>query len=129
MLKKTAIILAFAFVVWAFCGALIGVGRQVMSMDATLIMHAIGAPIGAALSAGLYFHYYGFTGPLATATIFVGAALMLDFFVVALLIEKSFDMFSSILGVWLPQVLIFSATYLTGRLMQSSVPGSTEHRA
>ena len=86
MLRKSAIVLGFAFAIWAFCGALIGVGRQLMSLDATLIVHAVGAPIGAALFSWIYFRRYGFTGPLATAVLFVAIALALDFFVVALLI-------------------------------------------
>ena len=48
MTKQILVVLAFGFVVWAFCGALIGVGRQFMSMGTTLIVHAIGAPVGAA---------------------------------------------------------------------------------
>jgi hypothetical protein len=40
----------------------------------------------------------------------------MDLFIVALLIEKSFAMFKSILGTWLPFTLIFLATYFTGRL-------------
>ncbi len=121
-LKKTAVVVAFAIAVWAFCGSLVAVGRQFMSMDTTLIVHAIGAPIGAAIFAWLYFRSFGFASPLVTAAIFVAVALALDFFVVALLIENSFDMFGSILGVWIPQVLIFSATYLTGRLVRPSAP-------
>lgn len=119
MLKKTVIVLGFAFAVWAFCGALVGVGRQFMSMDTTLIVHAIGAPIGAAFFSWFYFRNYGFTSPLPTAAVFVGAALALDLFVVAPLIEKSFGMFRSVLGVWIPQALIFSATYMTGHFFEA----------
>lgn len=114
MMKRTIVVLAFGVAVWAFCGALIGVGRLLMSMEATLILHAIGAPIGAATASWIYFRNFGFTSPLATAAIFVATALTLDVFVVALLIENSFAMFTSPLGVWIPQGLIFAATYLTG---------------
>ncbi len=123
MFKKAAIILGFGVAVWAFCGALVGVGRQFMSMDMTLIVHAVGAPVGAAIASWFYFRNFYFTRPLATAAIFVGLSLVLDVLIVALLIEKSFDMFSSILSVWLPQALIFSATYSTGRFMTPE-PGS-----
>lgn len=93
------------------------------------MLHAIGAPVGAVFFSRIYFNRFAFTTPLATAAIFVGASLLLDLLVVALLIEKSFDMFSSVLGVWIPQALIFSATYLTGSLMQHEGgvrPGETE---
>lgn len=119
MLKKTLIVLGFALAVWAFCGALVGVGREFMTMDATLMVHAIGAPAGAAIASLLYFQQYGFTNPLVTAAIFVGVAFFLDVFFVALLIEKSFEMFRSFLGVWLPLALIFLVTYVTGELTGS----------
>ena len=122
MTKQILVVLAFGFVVWAFCGALVGVGRQFMSMDATLIVHAIGAPIGAAAASWLYFRWFGYTSPLMTAVIFVTTSLTLDVFVVALLIEKSFDMFTSVIGVWIPQILIFAATYLTGALISKTEP-------
>ena len=127
ILLLLALVPAFAFAVWAFCGALVGVGRQFLSMDATLIVHAIGAPVGAAFFSWTYFRNFGFTNPLETAAIFVAASLALDFFVVALLIEKSFDMFRSVLGVWIPQALIFTATYLTG-LLKGSGSKSPLHR-
>jgi hypothetical protein len=38
----------------------------------------------------------------------------MDVFVVALLIEGSFDMFKSVLGTWLPFLLIFLSTWWTG---------------
>jgi hypothetical protein len=38
----------------------------------------------------------------------------MDFFIIALMIEKSFDMFKSILGTWIPFILIMLSTYLTG---------------
>ena len=55
MFKKSAIIVGFGVAVWTFCGALVVVGRQFMSIDMTLIVHAVGAPIGAAIAAWFYF--------------------------------------------------------------------------
>ena len=40
----------------------------------------------------------------------------MPFFVVALLINRSFEMFASLLGTWIPFALIFLSTYLTGLL-------------
>jgi hypothetical protein len=37
-----------------------------------------------------------------------------DFFVVALLINRSLEMFASLLGTWIPFALIFTSTYVTG---------------
>ena len=117
MFKKTAVVVGFGVAVWAFCGALVGVGRLFMDMDMAMIVRAVGAPVGAAIASWFYFRNFFFTRPLATAVIFVVISLALDVLIVALLIEKSFNVFSSFLGVWLPQALIFSATYSTGKFM------------
>jgi hypothetical protein len=124
MLKKALTVSGFSCAVWAFCGALVGIGRQFMNMDATLIVHAIGAPIGATALGWVYFRNFGYTRPLATAAIFVVTAMLLDVFIVAMLIEKSFEMFRSILGVWIPQVFIFLATMATGMLTMKSATSS-----
>ena len=47
---------------------------------------------------------------------FLGTAVFLDVFVVAMLIEKSFEMFASPIGTWIPLTLIFFAALLAGRL-------------
>ena len=44
--------------------------------------------------------------------------ILMDLFVVALFIERSFAMFGSFLGTRLPFALIFTATYLTGRQIE-----------
>ena len=49
--KELAIVGAHAFVGWALCAAIMGIGPLFLSMDATLIAHAIGAPIKDSTSA------------------------------------------------------------------------------
>jgi hypothetical protein len=61
-----------------------------------------------------YFRRYAFTSPLQTAAAFLGV-VVLDLFLVAPVFEKSYAMFSSVLGTWIPFALIFAATYVTGR--------------
>ena len=113
-IKETIIILLHALVGWGLCGAIIGIGRKVTSMERTLILHAIGAPIFFAFIALVYFKYFNFTTPLQTAAIFVAFVIFMDVFLVALFIEKSFAMFTSLLGTWIPFILIFLAIYITG---------------
>ena len=126
MLQRWSIVIGFGIAIWAFYGALLALGQQLWSMDTTLIVHAIGAPIGAAFFSWLYFRTYHFTSVLVTAVAFVAVSLALDFFVVAMFVQGSFEMFASVLGVWLPQALIFSATYLTGWFMgQRLTPAQT----
>ena len=115
-LNKAVVILIHAFVGWAFCAAIMGIGMAVTSLQTTLILHAIGGPIGFIIISLFYFNKFDYTSPLLTAIWFVAFVIFMDLFIVALLIEKSFAMFKSILGTWLPFTLIFLATYFTGRL-------------
>jgi hypothetical protein len=114
---KIAIILGLAFVGWALCAATIGIGMAVTSVNAALILHAILAPVFFSLIAWVYFRRFNFTTPLQTALIFLGFVIVMDFFVVALLINRSFEMFASLLGTWIPFALIFASTYITGLLV------------
>jgi len=116
--KKISIIFIFAFIGWALCGSVVGIGRAFLSMENTLILHAVLVPIIFSLLSLIYFKYFHFTTPLLTAIIFVASAILLDIFIVSIFIEKSFEMFKSILGTWLPFSLIFIATYQTGAMYQ-----------
>ncbi len=52
---------------------------------------------------------------------FVVFVILMDSILVAGLILKSFEMFTSIEGTWLPFVLIFASTYLIGLLVRRPV--------
>jgi hypothetical protein len=113
-IKKPVIILAHGLVGWAICGAIMWIGMAVTSMENTLIIHAIGAPIVFWAVSSVYFKAFNYTSPLRTAIVFVSVVVFMDVFLVALLIERSFEMFASLLGTWIPWALIFASTYLTG---------------
>ena len=113
--QKTAVVIAHALVGWAYCGAIIGLGRQLFSVRTTLVLHAIGAPVGFALMSLFYYRRYAFTSPLLTPVAFLGVVVALDLFFVAPAFEKSYTMFSSVLGTPVPFALMFAATYLTGQ--------------
>ena len=82
--------------------AIVGIGMSVTSLWNTLVIHAIGAPIIFALLSVLYFRKFNYTWPLVTAAIFTVFVMAMDFFVVALVIQRSLAMFGSILGTWHP---------------------------
>lgn len=113
-LARALVVLAHAFIGWALCGAVIAIGRRTTSMRNTLIIHAVGAPILFGILSLVYFSVFAYTTPLQTAAIFVAVAMLMDVIVVARLIEKNFEMFKSVLGTWIPFVLIFVSTYLCG---------------
>jgi hypothetical protein len=109
-----------AFIGWALCAATMGIGQATMTMQNALIVHALGAPIYFSILSWNYFKKFNYTTPLQTAIIFVSFVILVDFFVVALLVNKSLDMFASLLGTWIPFALIFSSTYLTGTYILKS---------
>ena len=78
---------------------------------------AIAAPIITVGVSLVYFRKFNYTSPLKTAAIFIAFVIAMDFFVVAILINRSFEMFTSLLGTWIPFALIFLSTYLTGLLV------------
>lgn len=113
-IKEIMIILVHAFIGWALCGATMWIGMANTSLLNAQIAHAIGAPIYFAIVSLVYFRLFNYTAPLQTALIFVGFVIAVDFFVVALLINRSLEMFAIPLGTWIPFALIFGSTYLTG---------------
>ncbi len=113
-MKKLVIIFVHAFIGWVLCAATMGIGMATMTLESTLIVHAIGAPIFFVVVSLIFFRKFNYTTPLQTAMIFVGFVIAVDFLVVALLINRSLEMFVSLLGTWIPFGLIFVSTYLTG---------------
>jgi hypothetical protein len=115
--RKTVIILLHALVGWGVCSAIIFIGRSVTSMQTTLIIHAVAVPVVFGLIAWFYFTRFAYTTPLQTGAIFLGFILFMDGGIIAPFVEKSFEMFSSILGMWVPLLLIFMAPFLVGTLV------------
>jgi hypothetical protein len=116
-LPKIAIILAHAFAGWALCFAAIGIGMAVTSLQTALVFHAIAAPVIFAFVSLVYFRKFSYSSPLQTAIIFTAYVIAMDLFIVAMLINRSFEMFTSLLGTWIPFALIFTSTCLTGSLL------------
>ncbi len=117
-IAESMTILAFAFVGWAICGAVMGIGRTVTSLENALVIHAIAAPIAFGTLSFIYFKRFNYTTPLQTAIAFLSFVVFMDVFLIALFVEKSFAMFASILGTWIPFTLIFLSTYLTGLYLE-----------
>jgi hypothetical protein len=83
-----------------------------------LVIHAAAVPIIFAIVSAVYFTYFAYSSPLITAIGFVAIVIGMDFFVVALLIQRDFAMFRSVLGTWLPFGMIFLSTFIVGLVAQ-----------
>ncbi|MHA2107629.1 MAG: hypothetical protein ACW99R_08015 [Candidatus Hodarchaeales archaeon] len=112
--RKSGIFLIHAFVGWALCGATMKIGLATTTEDNALIIHAIAAPIFFSVITFIYFKKFKYTTPLQTASGFTAFIILMDFFIVAPIFEQSFEMFFSPLGTWIPFLLIFISSYLTG---------------
>jgi hypothetical protein len=94
------------------------IGMSVIDLQTTLILHAIGAPIIFFFITWFYFRRFHFTPPAVTAVLFLLIVVFMDFFLVALVINKSLEMFGNALGTWIPFALIFASTYLSGLISE-----------
>jgi hypothetical protein len=124
--KQIAVIALFGAVGWALCGAIMFIGMAVTSMQTTLIAHAAGAPVIFAVISWIYYTRFGYTKPLMTAAAFLGMVILLDIFPVATVINRSFEMFTSMLGTWIPWALIFLSTYAVGVAVEGQTPRRLE---
>jgi hypothetical protein len=120
-MKNKVIILIHALIGWILCGMIIGIGRTITSLKNTLIIHAILVPIIFFLISYVYFTKFNHFSPIKTATFFLAFIIIMDFFIVSLLIEKSLSMFTSILGTWIPFLSIFLATLVTGKIINNKI--------
>lgn len=113
-MKRKIIILLLALIGWLLCGAIIATGRKAASLETAIIIHSLLVPIVFAAISFIYFKRFNHYSPLKTASFFLLFIVFMDFSVAAMLIEKNFSMFSSILGTWIPFLSIFLSTFLTG---------------
>jgi hypothetical protein len=113
---KLLILLAHAFVGWLFCFGVMGIGMSILPLKKALIVHAVAAPIIFTAVSLSYYSKFNMTKPLLTAFAFTGFVITVDFFLVALVINRSLDMFLSPIGTWIPFLLIFLSVYFTGIL-------------
>ncbi|MBI3993456.1 MAG: hypothetical protein HY342_09290 [Candidatus Lambdaproteobacteria bacterium] len=123
-LKSFAIVALHAAVGWALCGATMGIGMAVTTLSNAMLAHLGAAPLFFIAITWVYARRFAYTGPMQTALLFLAIVVVLDVFVAALLIQRSFAMFTSVAGVWLPLLLIGAATYLTARLAGPRQPAA-----
>jgi hypothetical protein len=108
------VLFACAVVGWALCGATMGIGLSVTTLENALVIHALAAPLIFGVLAALYFRAFPAAPVVRTAAIWVGTVVLLDLVVVAGGVEHSLAMFGSPLGTWIPFGLIFGVSVAVG---------------
>lgn len=114
-MRKNVILAIYALVGWAVCGATVAVGRQLVSMHATLLIHAVVAPAAFGVLTWRYFKRFPQALAAGTSLKIVGIVVGLDALVVAPFLERSYAMFRSVIGTWVPFASILVTSYLVGR--------------
>ena len=107
-------LIVLALVVWAACGGVIAIGRRVWTMQTTLVVHLCAAAafaFAAAAAHKLMAPDFDIVGRAAAMT---GLIIALDALVVAPLFERSYAMFRSALGTWVPFAAMFLASWVAG---------------
>lgn len=108
-------LVAHAVAGWSACAVVMAGLLAVTS--AAFALHAIAAPLIFVAISRSYFGARGARAPLPVALAFTAIVAGLDAAIVAGLILRSFAMFASIGGTWLPLALILGATWATGAIM------------
>jgi proline iminopeptidase len=112
---------------WGLCGATIGVARGLMPMETALVVHAVAAPIIAGTLAYLYARCCAVTTPVMTGLVFVGVPVVMDAVLIAPFVERSWDMFRSPIGTWIPFALMFLAAWGAALWVMGPGPGWRWH--
>lgn len=110
-MRARIMLVAFALVGWGLCGATIGLARGLMPMEAALVLHAVAAPIIAGVLAYVYARRLAGPGPLAIGAVLLGVVVVMDAGLIAPWVERSWAMFRSPIGTWIPFALIFLASW------------------
>ncbi len=112
--KKHFVILLHGIIGWAACSIVMLVLLNFTTIYLSLIIHFIAAPFIFLAISNSYYTRYDYTSPIVTAIIFTSIVMVLDFFIIALVIEKNLEMFESVMGTWLPFLFIFLTVWLRG---------------
>jgi hypothetical protein len=110
-------LIGLTLVPWGACGGIMTVGRRLWTLDTALRVHLIAAPIIAFFLAALHKVLVAGFDPTLRAAVMTGLVIALDAAVVAPMFERSYAMFRSTIGTWLPFAAIFLASWAAGVVM------------
>lgn len=116
---KLGVAFSAALIGSAMCAAVMSIGVATVPLAEALVIHALGAPILFIFISFFYFQRSASTTPLQTAFIFSLTCALVNFLIMGLLVKGDLTPFASMLGTWMPVVLVFTATHITGLLVLS----------
>ena len=112
-----AYLFGLGLVLWGACGAVIAIGRRFWSLQTTLRIHLVAAGTIAFAVSGVHKLLAPEFGAALRAVMMTALVVILDVGVVAPIFERSYAMFRSLIGTWIPFVAIFLASLAAGILI------------
>ena len=110
-------LVGLALLVWGACGAVMAIGRRLWGLQTALGVHLVAAPAIAFLLSIAHARLDPACGAVLRASVVTALIVALDALVVAPFFERSYEMFKSLIGTWIPFALIFIASWAAGLLM------------
>lgn len=116
---------------WLGCALATGALSRLATPGLAIALHALALPLIFFAVARHYFRLRGARDPAVAALSFVAIVALLDAVVVAGLLLRSFAMFASVTGTWLPLLLVFATTWAVGewRWIHAPPPDDPRHDA
>lgn len=112
-------LVGLGLLLWGACGSVMAIGRRIWSLDTTLRVHLAAAPVIAFFVSATHKLLFMEFGSLLRAAVLTGLVVVLDVVVVAPIFERSYAMFASLMGTWLPFAAIFLASLAAGMLVSA----------
>jgi hypothetical protein len=109
-------LILLALILWAACGGVIAIGRRVWSLQTTLVVHLFAAAAFAFAAAAVHKLRAPDFDVVVRAAAMTGLIVALDALAVAPTF-RSYAMFRSALGTWIPFAAIFLASWAAGALV------------
>lgn len=119
--RALARLVGYGVLGWAACAAVLLASLQVGSLASGALLRAAVAPLVFALVAARYFRLSSAREPLYAALAFTAMVGGLDALVLGGVVLKSFALFTSFSGTWLPLALVLLVTWVTGSVMTTSM--------
>lgn len=121
--RRLARVTTYAFIGWVSCAAVMAAAIARTNRETALLLHGIATPFLFVWISSSYFARPTAFPPLRAAAVMVGIVALLDLIVVGCFVEHSLEMFGSIVGTWLPLLLVFLAVWTTGLASTASRGG------
>jgi hypothetical protein len=112
-----AYLFGLGLALWSACGAVMAIGRRIWTLEATLRIHLVAAPLVAFFVSAVHKLLAPDFSPVLRAAVMTGLVIVLDAAVVAPVFKRSYAMFLSFIGTWIPFAAIFLASLIAGILV------------